>query len=163
MPVKCDAEAFLAHIYFCNPFVIPRQCHCFKDLYINFSRDLETLAARVDEKVEFYAVSCVPLHDICRALGVNTYPTTQLYQAGSIHGIKITQSELQPLRVLEMLGVQIDSLSEATKEQMDRDVEDRGSFPFLVLCLWVMAVCFVVCVLREKSQIARSRHHEKLC
>jgi thiol oxidase len=108
-------------------FYAPWCPHCrhFRNSYIKFAQDVDMLATRFGEKVEVHAISCVPNKDICRAVGVHSYPTIRLYKAASTNGTEVRHAELHPFHVLEMLGVQMEELTAEERKEFSSIVKQK--------------------------------------
>lgn len=103
-------------------FYAPWCPHCrhFKDHFIQFARNLETLAVRAQVTVDVHAVSCTAHREICNAQDVHSYPTIKIFPAGSINGTIVKVSQVHPFHVLDKLGIKLDMLTPKEKREFSK-------------------------------------------
>lgn len=79
---------------------------------------MQQIATEQNERVEIYAISCHPNRKLCRKQTSTGYPIVRLFKPGQIEGIDILYSDVNPIKALEKMGMNI----EVTEYADDWDV-----------------------------------------
>lgn len=102
-------------------------CKNFKPHYVHFARKVKQLADRHNETLKVYAISCHPNRKLCRKQTAQGYPLIRLLKPGHTTGIDLKHTEINPVRVLQKLGVKMDIKEEEGDWDMSSTADDGGS------------------------------------
>mmetsp|Transcript_53603 Transcript_53603/g.130549 ORF Transcript_53603/g.130549 Transcript_53603/m.130549 type:complete len:696 (+) Transcript_53603:2-2089(+) len=91
-------------------------CKHFKKSYMELSNKLYDLMPETSSsssststkanKIEVFAVSCVPNKQLCSRQQIRGYPTIMVFPPKSINGTKINHGNLHPMELMRTMGVQ---------------------------------------------------------
>lgn len=117
-------------------FYAPWCPHCqhFRDHYINFGDQVQSLAKQQPEKVDIkvYAVSCTVYKPLCKYFGVHAYPGLRLFTAGATNATaEASYWSLHPFSVLKELGIQTTNLNLDLPKTKKR-ISDKSRPEYLV-------------------------------
>lgn len=76
---------------------------------MNFAQRVKQIASDQNERVDIYAVSCHPNRKLCRKQTSKGYPIVRLYKPGQTTGIDVLYSDVNPIRALEKMGMNIEA------------------------------------------------------
>ena len=83
-------------------------CKNFKPHYLQLATRVQELAAQTQNAtVAVHAVSCAPNRPLCRAQSVDRYPVIRVYGPGDTVGVEVPSSQVNPVKVLEKLGMDV--------------------------------------------------------
>lgn len=107
-------------------------CKNFKPHYVHFARKVKQLADRHNETLKVYAISCHPNRKLCRKQTAQGYPLIRLLKPGQTKGLDLKHTEINPIRVLEKLGVKMDLKEEEGDWEMSSSTDsDQAQIGFL--------------------------------
>lgn len=75
---------------------------------MNFAQRVQKIASEQNESVDIYAVSCHPNRKLCRRQTSTGYPIVRLFKRHQIEGIDIPYTDVNPIKSLEKMGMQIE-------------------------------------------------------
>lgn len=101
-------------------------CKNFKPHFVHFAKIVQKVATRHNETVHIYSVSCHPNRKLCRKQTAKGYPLIRLLKAGETEGLDMKHTEINPMRVLEKLGIQLDETEEDGDWEMTSTMDGGG-------------------------------------
>ena len=90
-------------------FYLPWCPHCqaYVPTYISLARRIQEMiqsqANLEKERVEFYAVSCLPNKQLCRDQHVSGVPGIKIFRSGSVEGVPVDSAKLHPFQIMRIL------------------------------------------------------------
>jgi Erv1 / Alr family/Thioredoxin len=104
-------------------------CKNFKPHFVQFAQRVQQLAAQQNETVSVYGVSCHPNRRLCRKQTTQGYAVVRLLAPGQTVGIDIKHTDVNPVKVLQKMGMHLDlkDYEDAVKDVVDYTEDSQGT------------------------------------